>query len=1029
MKIKKVDIKAFRLFGDETVSFTSKHDTSLPANFVAIYAPNGFGKTSFFDAMEFCMTGKIHRFDDNFSENAEMDRDYSGDKSFIHNKDLPGQNVDIRMELDDRDPVHRTCLPDEEYKVLTGEAENTFFSEAILSQDFFASFISTKDAKQRFAIFADKFNETNGLLEVRNELKAKINILPRQIGALQRSIGAKYDQIDRSISEIDIKKLLQESIDALHNIGYNISFDEVMPEDMLKSNLLQVSVWQDECEKTYQKQKAQSLKLLDLKYGSETVVSIYKLPDLENQIGEVQTELSLITKQLGDINRYKELNTIIASINQKINSLEYEVNNLQYMMDHYDVYEKHSNRIHDNDAQINRDKESIEILQKDRENAVLILRTIRAKKQSVQECISTLNDSLSNLSQRYVAMMNVKNIIEENKRELTLVQSKKDDNEKSICSLNELLGTLHGILRVLSDRKVDLSEGLYFNERKVIVETTTQIASKRNTLREIITSIEGKNKYLDEIGQLVSNSRAMLSKLPGGVCPLCGFDYNSQEELLQSISSNTIINSSLEKDLQVKEILENEIAEKTQDLEKLYSELSANVEGRIIHIKTEHSRLKDVSMQLSDKIKDLSSGIELNTSILKEKYSDISVISEDGMRNMLENQIAQHREEQQLSVAEEDRIQERISDIDQRISELNQRNDQAAKEILEMKTSRVYVLYKDYIDANNLTEINKDYIQTQKAANSAALSHQRAVLFEYHQEIALLSVVTEQEESLVIRKGNLEQTIGEYSSIVSKLRTSLEQECNIPSSPYSKTSDILLLFEKKINDLEKQVDALENKKELLSKYSSILNIVGNHYRNQHLQGEVDEMIKECQEKSELLSDCKKEVTCIENHFQEFIKEYFELDLINKLYNTIDPHPDYKEVRFDCNFKTKEPRLNVLLNNVDEDKESIVPNLYFSTAQINILSLCIFLAKALSAKDDKGNDMDCVFIDDPIQAMDDINILSVIDLLRNIAFSMNKQVVLTTHDRNFFELLKKKVPEDIFNARYITFKERGKFLKS
>ena len=63
MKINKVNIRAFRLFGDESVDFSAKKDSRKTANFVALYAPNGFGKTSFFDSMEFCMTGKIHRLE------------------------------------------------------------------------------------------------------------------------------------------------------------------------------------------------------------------------------------------------------------------------------------------------------------------------------------------------------------------------------------------------------------------------------------------------------------------------------------------------------------------------------------------------------------------------------------------------------------------------------------------------------------------------------------------------------------------------------------------------------------------------------------------------------------------------------------------------------------------------------------------------------------------------------------------------------------------------------------------------------
>jgi len=53
---------------------------------------------------------------------------------------------------------------------------------------------------------------------------------------------------------------------------------------------------------------------------------------------------------------------------------------------------------------------------------------------------------------------------------------------------------------------------------------------------------------------------------------------------------------------------------------------------------------------------------------------------------------------------------------------------------------------------------------------------------------------------------------------------------------------------------------------------------------------------------------------------------------------------------------------------------------------------------------------------------------MIDLLRNVAFTMNKQIVITTHDQNFFGLLQKKIPQDRFNACYWEIYERGKFKK-
>ena len=55
IKIREIDIKAFRAYKD-VQKFDFMHKTSgNVADLVAIYAPNGYGKTSFFDAVEWAM--------------------------------------------------------------------------------------------------------------------------------------------------------------------------------------------------------------------------------------------------------------------------------------------------------------------------------------------------------------------------------------------------------------------------------------------------------------------------------------------------------------------------------------------------------------------------------------------------------------------------------------------------------------------------------------------------------------------------------------------------------------------------------------------------------------------------------------------------------------------------------------------------------------------------------------------------------------------------------------------------------------
>ena len=153
-----------------------------------------------------------------------------------------------------------------------------------------------------------------------------------------------------------------------------------------------------------------------------------------------------------------------------------------------------------------------------------------------------------------------------------------------------------------------------------------------------------------------------------------------------------------------------------------------------------------------------------------------------------------------------------------------------------------------------------------------------------------------------------------------------------------------------------------------------------------------------------------------------INNFFYEDLINSIYRKIDPHPAFKKVEFKADFDSANPGLNIVVS--DGAGGLISPILYFSAAQTNILSLSVFLASALHAKDDEGNPVDVILIDDPIQSMDSINILSTIDLLRSICLQFGKQIIISTHDENFFNLLQRKIPAQILGSKFLQLEKFG-----
>lgn len=90
-------------------------------------------------------------------------------------------------------------------------------------------------------------------------------------------------------------------------------------------------------------------------------------------------------------------------------------------------------------------------------------------------------------------------------------------------------------------------------------------------------------------------------------------------------------------------------------------------------------------------------------------------------------------------------------------------------------------------------------------------------------------------------------------------------------------------------------------------------------------------------------------TC-EAYIKGGIDKHFNKKTINAIYQRISPHPHYREIYFNVSFADNgKARLNITAISKNGG-ESVDPLLYMSSGQINVLSLSIFLAKALHEKD-------------------------------------------------------------------------------
>src|SRR5207248_1143698 len=139
-------------------------------------------------------------------------------------------------------------------------------------------------------------------------------------------------------------------------------------------------------------------------------------------------------------------------------------------------------------------------------------------------------------------------------------------------------------------------------------------------------------------------------------------------------------------------------------------------------------------------------------------------------------------------------------------------------------------------------------------------------------------------------------------------------------------------------------------------------------------------------------------------------------LVADIFSRLDPHPAFKTIEFELDTYyrrgTTSPLVRDLVEGVTAD-----PLVVFSTSQANIAALSYFLAMGWSAGD---RTLPFVLLDDPVQSMDDVNVLGFADLCRHLRTS--RQLIISSHERRFARLLERKLAprSENYSTRVLDF---------
>lgn len=1021
MKFKKVELNAFRAYKNKengTFDFTLDNDEKI-ANFISIYAPNGFGKTSFYDGVEWGVTNRIARLN-SFSKEADAERKHTEQVNGSRDK----QHILRNKEVDDSTEAYvKLYTNTEEYdrkveNIIRGgkdypprtSSENNFFTSVILSQDGIDNFLKADDDKERYKKFLDYFGD-KGLEKYHENIKKLEEQNKKEKEEIKKAILSIDEALKEPIDET-IFESTNEKITELKNVGYS-SFE------LIENDFNETKKFKFEEELSEQKEKLSK----KLKYNQSLLEKLPLWLEGSEKYFKSKTEWENAKIELKD---YEELNKTNAEI-------QFLKNDIQ----------KHKNK-----------KVELEKLSQIYPNHKVVMSEIESKENELkknQSKVSEAEKTLSELNRDYSLLLKQIELEEQNKKRLEyllqtapatyesikICEMQLKKGKEALASSQKSLDGYQGDIKLFSDEKTRISltiesirnnifidiesDEKYKSNVKTIESLIKENDLKNETLKSIKVKQEQHKQYNVQIKKLLSLGIDIIDENHTDVCPLCNTKQDSYEILKSKVLNNPFLNE-LEKDL-------------LEEAERVNYAIKVN-DKKIDEIKN------SIILDFDNKLKEIEAKLtKVNFEIKKVDLNLLQneVAKQEEILASLKNKVENQSEEsfKSLKNTEIDSLVKKLTEYHSKKIQLDNLTKQKKEEIELLKIS--------------IKNIEND-ISILKQKDEYKLIYDFTMSFEQISDIkkALEEQIKLSNESINKGNENLERFENKFTKLIKKynivnideIKIIIEELNNKIFEIYAKEiltfeSSYEKYFNNKIENQESVKKDISKKQielgEELKVYVKNIEIIEflekgtikllQYIDSKNKQKELEEYKKDLEKKVKVSEKIASEKKQLEAKIEKDVKNFFHEELINQIYSKIDPHPEFKKVQFSCTFENGTGKLNVYVKDEVNNKH-ISPSLYYSTAQLNVLSLSIFLAKALNAKDDNGNDVNCIFIDDPIQSMDSINILATIDLFRSLVSNYDKQIILSTHDENFHRLLEKKIPTEYFDSKFIELETFG-----
>lgn len=1039
MKIKKVEIQAFRAYDKaENSTFDFGINDEKYADFVSLYAPNGFGKTSFYDAVEYSYTNNIDRLlkNKNNKDVAKSEKNINkSEKQYILRNRLSDLNLESYVKLTTTSNVFDKKIPaprknSADYKFDDNETERGYFREVILSQDWISSFLREDKPDERFTKFIEFFGDKD-LDNYRKTLDELITKNDKLLKSLQNDLKGilpklKYD------ADIEILSKINEKINLLNKLGnhFRVVDTYTSGKDILElSNM--ISERTNDLNYNISRFREIFTELEVLITGNERIVSfrIFKEYMAEQKnLSERLSALGIIRTKFINLNQKKEQVESIQSKNKELDSEKKLKESILKILPDYT-------------------KIITQIPQKEKEISDLKIAKEKSSKE-ISDAESVVNENIAKTDN----FQNQLDEVEKKLEQLPEIQKNIEASQSNIIKINddiklntEILDKEHNQLDIVIKRIEELKKALSeidnknypsqfestfekykFYIKKILTSEKT-LEEKNRELQSLNLQIEGQKSFQKDLELFVSKGLSMINEEKTSSCPLCNQDYKTYSDLADAVSGNKLLSQRMSELLNEKNEIEKSHQELVEKLAKNVQELVAIIDKDISTDELTENDIQKKILNINKTLTELNDKLRNETKTLSSQRVLLQNKSKEEYETWAQDTISSYRNELEKLKSKVQALNDKLlKDREQQLVIIKKLEaDESAYQILDnsdiLKEIRNFFLQNYPNQSINSEQLDADIknINDRFQKNITSINH-----LLYTIKILETELQESKEERVIEEITQINENLNRISVGIDIYKLNARKYItsdidNIDENIFNESiANLKKENERKISDYNEEIKQLELLSELKENVLPYLEFE----ENKKIEIDIKNSIDKKKKVTKLLNG---ELEKVNSHIEKQITSFFYEDLINDLYKRIDPHPEYTKVKFIPDFKDTKPKLNVCVYGKNNADDFIIPNLYFSQAQLNILSLCIFLAKALNAKDDNGNSIDCIFVDDPIQSMDSINILSTIDLLRSIVVNHEKQIILSTHDENFHNLLKKKIPPTLFKSKFMELETFGK----